>query len=928
MSKPKDINRRQFLGTTSAAALGFTALRNAPAGQGQQAFRSPAGSVIPFSRQDLLEPHTQRVFSGQELSEIAFPLGGIGTGTVSLGGRGQLRDWEIFNRPGKGKILPFSFVALWARSEGGAATVKVVESQIEPPYRGGGGFNRNSAEGLPRFRSAEFSGAYPFARIAFEDASLPVSVRLEAFNPFIPLNVDDSSLPVGIFHYHLRSFADKPVDVALAFTLLNAVGYDGKANLDGTRHAGFGKNIINLRQEQSGDAKITGLEFTSAKYGADDIQHGSMALLTTTPQASAKTAWAGGDWWDPFQKWYDEFAANGEMHDTEPDEPTADGRSNYGTLAPRTRLLPGESKTISFVFAWYFPNRENYWNEEKEVKGQKLRNYYGTKFGSAWEAGLHTIANLAQLEQQSRDFEKAFYSSSLPGHVLEAASSQAAILRTNTCMLLEGKQFFAFEGCDDNDGCCPMNCTHVWNYEQALAYLFPELERSMRHTDFTYNMRDDGSMAFRTLVPVGRAQWNFRPAADGQMGCIIKLYREWQISGDNDFLKQHWAAAKRALEFSWTHWDADKDGLFEGQQHNTYDIEFYGPNPMMATLYLGALRAGELMAQAVGDSASADSYRSIREKGIGNLEQLWNGEYYIQKIPPADKIQPMKKYADADWYKETVQDGQIHYQFGDGCLSDQLLGAWFADVIGLDTGLPSDRTKKALQSIYRYNFKNSFYDHPNTQRIYALNDEKGLLLCSWPKGGRPKLPFVYSDEVWTGIEFQVAAHLICHGLVDEGLSIVKGITDRYDGLRRNPWNEVECGSHYARALASWSVLMALSGYKYSAVEEQLRFAPVLGADNFQVFYSAGTAWGVYSQKIEGAAQQVRLEVVHGKLSLRSLHVKSTGGEKVSLSNLRGPQGESLTGAKLAMNGTTAQLDFGQSVRVPSGTALSFALRKG
>jgi non-lysosomal glucosylceramidase len=714
----------------------------------------------------------------------------------------------------------------------------------------------------------------------------------------------------------------------LAFSLLNAVGYDGQANLEGTGHAGFGKNVTRVRQEQVGDLSIAGLDMTSAKYSPDDVKFGSMALLSTSEQVSARTAWPHGDWWDPFQEWYDEFAAGGVLHDTAPSEPSADGRSNYGSLAPRLRLRPGESKTITFLLAWYFPNRENYWNDEKEVKGQKLRNYYGTRFESAWEVGRHTAARLGELEQQTLNFEKGFYSTSLPGYVLESISSQASILRTNTCMLLDGKHFFAFEGCDDNGGCCPMNCAHVWNYEQALAFLYPELERSMRHTDFTYNMRDDNSMAFRTLVPVGRAQWDFRPAADGQMGCIMKLYREWQISGDNEFLKQHWPAAKRALEFAWTHWDADKDGLMEGQQHNTYDIEFYGPNPMMSTLYLGALRAGELMAKAVGDEKAADSYRGVREKGIRNLEQLWNGEFYIQKLPPADKIRPMDKYADAGWYASTVQDGQIRYQFGEGCLSDQLLGAWFADVIGLDVGLPAERTKKALESIYRYNFKNSFYDHPNTQRIYALNDEKGLVLCSWPKGGRPKLPFVYSDEVWTGIEFQVAAHMICHGLVEEGLAIVKGITERYDGLRRNPWNEVECGSHYARALASWSVLMALSGYRYSAIDQQLAFSPVMNSEDFRCFYAAGPAWGVYSQQIQNASRAIRLEVSHGELPLRYLTLKSgLVGEKIVVSNLRGPGNEPIGGHRVNVSGASVQLDFGRTIAIAGGTALTFHLAR-
>ena len=921
----KGINRREFLVAASTAALGAATLpqgKEAPASKGSQAFRSRAGSVIPYSRQELLAgQRTERVLWGEHLSEVAFPLGGIGTGTVSLGGRGQLRDWEIFNRPGKGKILPFSFVALWARPEGGTSTVKVIEAPLMPPYRGGGGYHRDSAEGLPRLKGARFTGTYPFARIDFEDETLPVHVSLEAFNPFIPLNVDDSSLPVAIFQYQVHAASKKPVDLALAFSLLNAVGYDGKANLEGPRHAGFGKNLTTLRRENVGEVQISGLDMISSKYGPEDLGYGSMALLTTSPQVTARTFWAHGGWWDPFQKWYDEFAANGEMHDPEPSEPSADGRSNQATLAPRLRLLPGESKTITFLLAWYFPIRENYWNDEKDVKGQKLRNYYGTRFQSAWEVGRHTASRLKELEGNTRTFDEVFYSTSLPGYVLEAVSSQAAIIRTNTCMLLEGKEFFAFEGCDDNEGCCPMNCTHVWNYEQALAFLYPELERSMRHTDFTHNMRSDDSMAFRTLVPLGQAQWNFRPAADGQMGCIMKLYREWQISGDDNFLKQLWPAAKRALEFAWTFWDADKDGLFEGEQHNTYDIEFYGPNPMMSTLYQGALRAGELMANAVGDGGAAESYRQLRERGVKNLEQLWNGEFYVQKIPPADTIRPMVKYADANWHSAAVQDGQIRYQFGEGCLSDQLLGAWFATVVGLDVGWSAEHIRKTLQSIYRYNFKQSFYDHPNTQRIYALNDEKGLLLCSWPKGGRPSLPFVYSDEVWTGIEFQVAAHTIYEGLVEEGLAIVKGIADRYDGLRRNPWNEVECGSHYARALASWSVLLALSGYRYSAKDQRMTFAPLINAENFRCFFAAGSGWGRYSQRIKESSLAVWLDVHHGQVPLRYLKLRNDTGTVLTVTELTGPGGRSITGHKLQVRGKDLQLDFGNPLVISAGSSV-------
>jgi uncharacterized protein (DUF608 family) len=729
-----------------------------------------------------------------------------------------------------------------------------------------------------------------------------------------------------VLQYHLRSRSPKPIDVAVAFSLLNAVGYDGKADLDGSRHAGFGKNLNTLRKGQAGDVQVNGLDMTSAKYGPEDVGYGSMALLTTSPDVTAKTAWADGDWWDAYQNWYDEFAANGQLRDTGTPAPSADGRSNYATLAPRIRLEPGASQTVTFVLAWHFPVRENYWNDQKEVSGQHLRNYYGTRFQSAWEVGSHTAGRLRELEGKTRAFDEVFYSTNLPGYVLEAVSSQAAIIRTNTCMLLEGKQFFAFEGCDDNAGCCPMNCTHVWNYEQALAFLYPELERSMRHTDFLFNMRSDDSMAFRALVPLGRAQWDFRPAADGQMGSIMKLYREWQLSGDDDFLRQLWPAAKRALEFSWTHWDADKDGLFEGEQHNTYDIEFYGPNPMMSTLYQGALRAAELMATAMGDSAAADSYRLVREQGVRNLEQLWNGEFYIQKVPPADAIRPMTKYGDANWHASAFQDGQVRYQFGAGCLSDQLLGAWMATVAGLDTGWSAEHMRKTLQSIYRYNFRNSFYDHPNTQRIYAINDEKGLLLCSWPKGGRPALPFPYSDEVWTGIEFQVAGHMIYEGLVEEGLAIVKGVVDRYDGARRNPWNEVECGHHYARALASWSVLLALSGYHYSAKDQSLAFAPALNANDFRCFFAAGSGWGAFSQKVHEGSMAVRLEAHHGEVRLRHLRLKNeTGASAVSLAASAGPDGKPMAGHRLEGKGKDVHVEFTDPVVIAAGSAISLTL---
>ncbi len=868
MSIPRRFNRRKFLGATAAAAGagGLVQISNAqPQGPAPNQFASSSGNVIPFSKAELYARGPVRVFEAAHLNEIAFPLGGIGTGTVSLGGRGNLRDWEIFNRPNKGGTLPFSFVALWVKEGEEKPITKVIEAPVPPPYRGGHGIPRESGEGLPRFRGARFTGEYPIARIDFEDPALCLGVTLEAFTPFIPMDADDSGLPVAVLRYTMKSCSEKPIRAAIAFSLENPIGYDGVARIPAKRSPLFGKNL----NEFAEGLGLRGLRLTSSKYPEDDPRFGSMALATTAETTSYLLRWAGGEWWDDFHKWWDEFSETGRFASPGRPQPSADRTTDIATLAPRMEIKPGGSGAVTFLLAWHFPVRENYWNAEPAYRGKRFRNQYALRFPDAWSVAEYAVSNLERLQRDTRTFHDCLFQSTLPAHVLDAVSSQMSIIRTNTCMFIEGRKFFGFEGCNDNSGCCPMNCTHVWNYEQALAHLFPELERSMRDTDFRNNLRPDGAMAFRTLIPLGTELWKHRPAADGQMGCIMKTYREWQLSGDDAWLRDLWPQVKKALEYAWVQWDEDKDGVMEGEQHNTYDIEFYGPNSMMGTLYLGALRAAERMARAVGDQPAAEQYRQIFEKGVKKLDaELFNGDYYIQRYN---------------------QSEHAKYQFGDGCLSDQLLGEWFAAIVGLGPLLPQEHVRKALSSIFRNNFRHDFTNFANPQRIYALNDEKGLLLCSWPRGKRPALPFVYSDEVWTGIEYQVAAHLIYEGMIDEGLAIVKAVRDRYDGLRRNPWNEVECGSHYARAMSSWSVLLALAGFQYSALEKRLTLVPVVNTRDFRCFFSSGNCWGVFTQEKRDRSQVVTIEVKKGMLEIARLGIDSESGIKaltVWLSGIR------------------------------------------
>ncbi len=392
----------------------------------------------------------------------------------------------------------------------------------------------------------------------------------------------------------------------------------------------------------------------------------------------------------------------------------------------------------------------------------------------------------------------------------------------------------------------------------------------------------------------------------GKWAISCRSHRDWKISGDTDWLRGLWENVKRALEYAWLGWDYNSDGVMEGLQHNTYDIEFYGPNSMMQTWYLGALRCAAEMAQAVGD-ADAARYLHLYEQGCAWTDaQLFNGSYYEQKIDPdAVHHSPISTHISMGGQRE----GNPKYQYGAGCLSDQVIGAWMARICGLGTILNRDQTRAALQAIYNHNFRTSLDDHDNAQRIYAWGDEGGLLLCTWPRGGRPDLPFVYSDEVWTGIEYQVAGHMIYEGMVEEGLQLVETARSRYDGTMRNPWNELECGSHYARALASWGVLLALSGFTCDLTSRHLGFEPALAVRPFKCFWSTGTAWGTYTQTDDGAA----LKVLYGEQVLQSWRV----GGNVSAVSLD----TSDIAADFTAEGTTTTIHLASPITLHAGAQL-------
>ena len=789
-----------------------------------------------------------------EANEAAFLLGGVGTGNVSLGARGDLRDWEIFNSPAKGLNLPNTFFAIRMQSGDEEPVGRVIEGPVQAPHATSHGYHPTTSIGLPRFAQSTLHGEYPFATIKFEDDTLPVAIELEAYTPLIPLNAEDSGIPCAILTYSVTNTSQKELNITLVGSLANPVGGlkpDAFRNLGGSD-----KNKTVNEQRNEGD--LRGLFLRGEGIASDDVDYGNMALVTDHDQVTVKRAWLRGAWFDYLREFWNDLMEDGHLTDLGYEEPPENSRPDTGSLGLVDTLAPGATGTYRFILSWYFPNRVNNWqsnffsgfadNQDKNTP-PTIRNQYAVRFNDAWHVARYTFDENDRLESTTRTFHEALFGTSLPPVVLDAISANIVPIRSTTCFWLEDGRFYGWEGCFDTEGCCAGTCTHVWSYAHTSAFLFPSLERTMREIEFEIETEEDGHMNFRTHKTFGgKFVWHWgdqRPeaAVDGQMGSILRAYREYQLSGDKDWLRRLWPFIKSSMAFADSQWDQDNDHVLDGKQHNTYDIEFHGPNPLSSIYYLAALRAVEEMANVMEEPQIAENCRRAFEQGSSNLDDmLWNGEFYIQKLD------------DVDAY---------HYQHGLGCLSDQMLGQLHARVLGLGDLLPADRIRSAVGAIYKYNFRTEFNDHVNCQRTYVLNDEAGLLLCTWPNGGEPRFPFVYSDEVWTGIEYQVAAHLIYEGWVQEGLNVVDAVRQRHDGFRRNPWNEVECGHHYARSMSSWAVLTALSGAQADLGRGELHFKPIMEAstqsNSFQTFWSTGQAWGTFAQRRAGAGENWQYE---------------------------------------------------------------------
>lgn len=824
--------------------------------------------------------HPPRTYSGANLLQVAMPIGGIGAGCVCLNGHGGLQDFSIYNRPATTAgadghhLCEAAFALLHIKGE--KPITRLVEGPlpVEKIYDQGlqaQGYRKGAFEGLPRFSHSSFSGSYPFGTVALRDDKIPLTVEVTGWNPFIPLDDVHSGIPCAVLEYTLENPGDEPVEFEFSYHLSHlAVGASG---WPGTRNEIIAGAGIYFRNNEEPNHE----------------SFGSAALIALADEPVIKAMWLRGGWFDSVSALWRQVS-EGRFAPNEAADQDLDGR-NGGSILIAGTLSAGGRRTIPLAITWHFPNSNLTMGRtdgscssgcgcDGEEGQPAWRPFYVGQWRDAGEVASYLRTTYKDLRGRTKAFVDTLAASTLPEEVIDAVTSNLAILKSPTILRQENGQVWGWEGCFATVGCCAGTCTHVWNYAQALPHLFPHLERTLREQELRESMDERGHVDFRGALPAGPTRHVFHAASDGQLGGIMKLYRDWQISGDRTWMESLYPAAKRSLDFCIESWDPERQGALFEPHHNTYDIEFWGPDGMCSSIYVGALAAMAEMAADLGKADEAASYRELAEKGASFLDaELFNGEYFEQKVmwTGLRDTSFLRRLEKAEGMgaeeRELLREEGPKYQYGSGCISDGVIGAWMARIYGIPTPQTAGNIRKNLASIVRYNFRGDLWEHANPQRPgYALGHEAGLLLCSWPRGGKPTLPFVYSDEVWTGIEYQVASHLIEEGMVDDGLKLVRAVRSRFDGRTRNPFNEYECGSYYARAMASYALLGSLSGFRYSAATRTLWFGPRLKMLPFRIFFSTAGGWG----EIELSEQQVILRVVEGKLEVENVELTREG----------------------------------------------------
>jgi uncharacterized protein (DUF608 family) len=782
--------------------------------------------------------------SKNELQYIGMPAGGLHTGTMYLGGDGRLWLYGIYNDDREG-VDPKT--ASW---NNGTKEIPVISrdgaNYVEPTLADNKrvleqGFavkiNYRDKEIIKELSEAnfdeiKFEATYPVATIHYVDENLPINITVRAGAIFIPLDADNSALPATVFSINIENKTDEQITVAVSGWLENGANKLTAADGDGM------KNNTPIIQDNccsifsSFNAERPGA-IQQRDAGSNCISFVGSNAITNT---SARPYPVNADFFN--QK--NEDVSNG-----------APSEKLIGSITTTQAVKAKKNVEVNYVISWHFDHPlSKRLDKLPETKGSY---YYGKRFKNALDVATYIAQNFEQLHSQTLLWQQTYYDSTLPHWFLERALANIGTLATANTYRFADDRFWGWEGINSCEG----TCTHVWQYAQAMARIFPSLERDTRQrTDLGIAMQNDGGIIFR-------AEYETRPAIDGQAGTILRIYREHQMSSDNSFLSNNWDKIKKAVSFILAQ-DKNGDGMTDSPMENTLDAVWEGEIAWIVGLCIAAAKAAQQMAEEMNDVAFVTICSDYVEKGNENIAaKLFNGEYFIHR---PDAVLGRKKLGSYNT-----------------CHIDQVYGQSWAWQVGLGRLWDEEKTLSALGSLWKYNFAPDVGPYIKTHtggRPYALSGEAGLVMNTNPHnepkpyGENITWQLGYFHECMTGFEHQVASHMMAEGMIDEALIITRAIHDRYHAAKRNPFNEIECSDHYARAMASYGTFITACGFEYHGPKGYLRFAPKWNKENFKAPFTSAEGWGTYSQHIKNGKQLHLLTVKYGRLQLRTISVES------------------------------------------------------
>ncbi len=811
---------------------------------------------------------------------IGMPIGGIATGQLYMGGDGQLWFWDIFNHSNAmGQYVgEEAYQYPYKRSNKYAQGVNDIFQGFA--IQVGDKQWKLNRDGFDRI---SFRGEYPIANVEFRDSDCPVEVSLKAYSPFVPLELENSTYPATIMTYTFKNPTNKSI-------VLDVTGWMENPSLYRSRYLMSNVELVNQVVELQG---AKGIQFT-AKNDLVDIENiydsGDMTLMMLGNEGiSTNVNYNSSSYQrapNPFESSDLRIASRGQG--------SVKSMQMNATLSKSLTLEAGEEQSVTYVLSWYYPN-SGVW--------QGGRREYANRFDNSVEVSKAIIDNYDYLTQTTEKWNDVWYDSSLPYWFLDRTFVNTSILATQTCFLFEDGRFYGFEGGLQGTG----TCTHVWGYEQAMARLFPSLERNLREkTDFVDSTKG-GAFDIKSGKVGYRGKYDLYPAVDGQASIVVRSYLIHKMMSDNGFLESNYVNIKLAMEYLINTNDDNHDGILTGWQHNTLDSDWNGKVAWLSGYYQTALRAASQMASEYGDKEFAKHCISIAKKGSKLMERdLFNGDYFFQLPEGGDA--------------KTVG-------IQNGCEYSQLLGQSQAYQVGLGEIFDSEKVAKALDALWRYNFTTDvgpYRERYPAGRWYAMPGEGGLIACTWPNGGQEALQndnprfAAYNHESQNGYEYATTSLMMWHNEPYRALAHTRIMEDnRYDGAKRNPYCEIEWGLHYARSMASYGLFTAVCGFDYHGPSGILKFAPKIQQEDFKAPLVTAQGWGTYSQKKNHEGAEYGINLRHGELSLSKLELPLISRKGMVVCTINGVP----TSAKVKFNDDKINIIFNKKIDINQGDCL-------